>query len=51
MPLFSLRRWRANEEAIRRGEALPATNLLALLGWWVTVTAVVAGVAFLVAMD
>ena len=49
MPLLSLQRWRANERAMRLEQALPPTNLLALLAWWVTVTALVAGVLFAMA--
>jgi putative membrane protein len=49
MPLSSLRRWRANEEAMRLDQSLPPSNLLALLGWWVTLTALVAGVLFALA--
>jgi len=51
MPLLSLQRWRANERAMRLDESLPPTNLLALLGWWVTVTGLVAGVLFAIAAN
>ncbi len=44
LPLLSLRRWRGNEEAMRLDRPLPPTNLLGVLAWWVTLTAVVAGV-------
>lgn len=46
LPLLSLRRWRANEMAIRLEQALPPTNLLDVIAWWVTLTALVAGVLF-----
>ena len=46
LPLLSLRRWGANERAMRLGQSLPRTRLLQLLAWWVTATAALAAVIF-----
>ncbi len=46
LPLAALGRWRANEIAMRLAGPLPPTRLLVILGWWITISALVAGVLF-----
>lgn len=46
LPLAALQRWRANEVAMRLAGSLPRTRMLVILGWWITVSALVAGVLF-----
>jgi putative membrane protein len=48
LPLISLRRWDENERAMRLARPLPHTNMLQVLAWWITITAIVAGIVFAV---
>lgn len=46
LPLLAVRRWEANERAMRLKQSLPRTRMLQFLAWWVTSTAALAAIVF-----